>query len=202
MSGRVWDDPRHFDSQAAFRAWLAAHHGTVDELWVGFYKKHTGKGGLQYKEAVDECLCWGWIDGIKKRLDDEVYVHRMSPRTERSKWSRVNVDRYAELDAEGQIAEPGRAAYARFDPEKHPPYSFETAPKKLAPEYQKRLEADAQAWAFFRDQPPYYRKTANFWVMSAKRESTRKRRLGTLIAHSRKGERLPQLGGGSRRKEG
>ncbi|MEQ9400429.1 MAG: YdeI/OmpD-associated family protein [Longimicrobiales bacterium] len=202
MTGEVWDDPLMFAGQADFGAWLAEHHDTVDELWVGFYKKHTGKGGLQYKEAVDECLCWGWIDGIKKRIDDERYVHRMTPRTDRSKWSRVNVDRYAELEAAGQIAEPGRAAFARFDPEKHPPYSFETARKKLAPEYRQRFEAAAEAWAFFREQPPYYRKTAAFWVMSAKRESTRERRLGQLIECSAAGERLPQISSGTRKKKG
>lgn len=196
MAGEVWDDPMHFDGPAAFRAWLKKHHDQRDELWLGFYRKATGKGGLQYKEALDELLSYGWIDGIRKKVDDASYTIRVTPRTTRSKWSKVNLDRYAELDADGRIAPPGRAAFARFDPEQHDPYSFETAPKKLAPEYEARFKADADAWAFFRDQPPYYRKTARFWVMSAKRESTRERRLGKLIACSARGERLPEISSG------
>ncbi len=193
MAGHRWDDPHHFASQAAFGRWLEKNHDKHDVYWVGFYKKATGKGGLQYKEAVDECLCWGWIDGLKKRIDDERYVHRMTPRAEKSKWSRVNFVRYAELDAAGLIAAPGRAAFARFDPEKHPPYSFETAPKELSPELLKRFKAAGDAYAFFKAQPPYYRKTVRFWIMSAKRESTRERRVDHVIECSADGRRIPEL---------
>lgn len=104
-----------FDDEAAFAAWMDAHHDSLDEAWVGFFKKHTGKGGLAYPEAVDVCLCYGWIDGIKRRLDDERYVHRITPRRRRSNWSPTNLRRYAELEAAGRIREAGRQARRRFD---------------------------------------------------------------------------------------
>lgn len=200
MAGEVWDDPMLFEDRAAFRAWLEAHHDTADELWVGFFKKATGKGGLQYKEAVDECLCWGWIDGIRKRVDDEVYTNRVTPRKAKSKWSKVNVDRYAELDGEGRIAPPGRAAFARFDASEHAPYSFETRPKAFPPDLKDRFQEHADAWAFFQEQPAGYRRSSVHWVVSARRESTRIRRLEQLIAASTEGERLPQIAGKPRRK--
>lgn len=201
--GHRWDDPRLFPNQAAFRKWLSKNHDSVTELWVGFYNKKSGKTAMTYAQAVDESLCWGWIDGIKKKVDDERYTNRFTPRKEKSKWSEVNVRRYAELDAEGMIAEPGRAAFARFDPEKHPPYSFERRKAaQLSPELDKRFKAAKKAWAFFQEQPPGYRKTAIHWVISAKREETRERRLGQLIEVSNEGRRLPQISGQPARKKG
>jgi uncharacterized protein YdeI (YjbR/CyaY-like superfamily) len=114
MASSPKPDARHFPDRAAFRSWLEKHHDTTDELWVAFWKKATGKEGLTYLEAVDEALCWGWIDGLKRSLDGESYTNRFTPRKKRSKWSDANLRRYAELEAEGRMAAPGRAAYDRF----------------------------------------------------------------------------------------
>jgi len=194
-SGDRWDDPRLFRDQAAFRAWLSKNHDRVAELWVGFYNKASGKSAMTYPQAVDESLCWGWIDGVKKKVDAERYTNRFTPRKPVSKWSDVNLRRYAELDAEGRIAAPGRAAFARFDPEKHRAYSFEARPQAFPPELEKAFRKEKKAWAFFSDQPPGYRRTAIHWVSSAKREETRLRRLAKLAAHSAAGERLPEISG-------
>jgi uncharacterized protein YdeI (YjbR/CyaY-like superfamily) len=188
-------DPRHFKSGKAFEQWLERNHADKAELWVGFYKKATGKGGITYPEALDAALCYGWIDGVRRRVDEAAYEIRFSPRKPVSKWSQVNVDRYSELEADGRIRDAGAAAWARFDPEKHRPYSFETRPKKLAPELERRFRDHAEAWTFFGAQPPGYRRTAIFWVMDAVRSSTRERRLDQLIDHSANGRRLPQAGG-------
>jgi len=195
-SGSRFDDPRMFSSQAAFRAWLEKHHGRTAELWVGFWNKSSGRKGMTYPEAVDEALCWGWIDGVKKKVDEERYTNRFTPRKAVSKWSDVNLRRYAELDAAGRVAAPGRAAFARFDPAKHGAYSFEARPEALPPELENVFRKDRKAWAFFEALPPGYRRTAIHWVAEAKREETRVRRLAQLVDVSARGERLPMLGGG------
>lgn len=197
--GARWEDPRTFSSQAAFRTWLEKNHASAAELWVGFYKKATGKTAMTYPEAVDEALCWGWIDGIKRRVDDERYTNRFTPRKPVSKWSDVNLRRYAELDAAGRIAPPGAAAFARFDPKKHGAYSFEARPEAFPPELEKRFKKDRAAWAFFQDQPRGYRRLAIHWTTSAKREETCLRRLEKLMRFSAAGERLPEISGGPAR---
>lgn len=197
--GSRFDDPRLFPSQAAFRAWLEKHHARVPELWVGFWNKASGRKGLTYSQAVDEALCWGWIDGVKKKVDSERYTNRFTPRKAVSKWSDVNLRRYAQLAAEGRVAEPGRAAFARFDPSKHRAYSFEARPETFPAELESEFRRHPAAWAFFTDQPPGYRRTAMHWVSSAKREETRLRRLAQLVEVSAAGERLPMLGGGPAR---
>lgn len=194
-AGSAAENPKHFGSAAAFRRWLEKNHATADELWLGFWNKKSGRGGLTYPEAVDELLCFGWIDGVKKSVDAERYTNRITPRKAKSKWSAVNLRRYAELEAEGRIAEAGRAARARFDPTEHAPYSFEARAAKLDPELRRTFEANAGAWEFFRAQPPGYRRTAIHWVMSAKRAETRERRLRQLVDVSAEGERLPQISG-------
>ena len=195
-SGDRFDDPKLFPSQAAFRTWLGKHHARVPELWVGFYNKASGKRAMTYPEAVDEALCWGWIDGVKKKVDEERYTNRFTPRKAVSKWSDVNLHRYAELEAAGRIAAPGRAAFARFDPSKHRVYSFEARPDAFPPEMEREFRRHRDAWAFFTAQPPGYRRIAIHWVSSAKRQETRLRRLALLVGASAAGERLPQLGGG------
>lgn len=194
-TGKHWDHPRLFKDQAAFRAWLSRNHAKVPELWVGFYNKKSGKSAMTYAEAVDESLCWGWIDGIKKKVDEERYTNRFTPRKEVSKWSDVNLRRYAELDAEDRIAAPGKAAFARFDPAKHRAYSFEARPDAFPPELEKLFKRNKAAWAKFMEQPPGYRRTAIHFVSSAKREETRLRRLDQLVDLSAQGERLPQISG-------
>ncbi|GMV05646.1 MAG: hypothetical protein AMXMBFR53_19230 [Gemmatimonadota bacterium] len=202
MAGDRWDDPRVFKDQAAFRAWLSKNHDRVAELWVGFYNKASGKAAMTYPEAVDESLCWGWIDGIKKKVDADRYTNRFTPRKTVSKWSDVNLRRYAELDAEGRIAEPGKAAFARFDPEKHRAYSFEARPEAFPPELEKAFRKEKKAWAFFMDQPPGYRRLCIHWVSSAKKEETRLRRLAKLVDHSTAGERVPEMSGQSPKEPG
>ena len=195
MKGDRWEDPRHFRTPGACRAWLEKNHDRVSELWIGFYRKGTGGKGVTYKEALDEALCFGWIDGIKRKVDEIRYTNRFTPRKPDSKWSEVNFKRYAQLEAEGRIAPPGAAARARIDPEKHQPYSFESRIAELAPQHTKTFKKQTEAWAFFQAQPPGYRRTAIHWVMSAKREETRERRLGKLMDSSGRQERLPQISG-------
>lgn len=193
--------PRHFRTAAAFGKWLEKNHAKASELIVGFYKKDSGKGGITYGQALDEALCWGWIDGVRRRVDEVSYSIRFSPRKPSSKWSRVNLEHYARLEAEGRIQPPGAEAFARFDPEKHTPYSFETRVTEFPSELRRRFEAEEEAWAFFQAQPPGYRRTATHWVTSAKREDTRLRRLAELIEVSADEVRLPQVSAQPRRKK-
>ena len=176
--------PIFFRSASAFRRWLDKHHDAAAELWVGFYKKHTAKRGITYVEAVDQALCYGWIDGIKKRVDDEAYMHRFSPRTTKSVWSHINTRRAEELQRLGQMMPPGLAAFERRDPARCGLYSFENPAQSLPPALQQQLKANRKAWAFFEAQPPGYRRVAAFWVTSAKRDETKQRRLALLIRAS------------------
>jgi uncharacterized protein YdeI (YjbR/CyaY-like superfamily) len=181
---------RYFKTAAEFRRWLAAHHATETELLVGFYKKASGQPGLSYKEAVDEALCFGWIDGIKKRVDEARYTHRFSPRKAHSIWSNVNATRLEELIAAGRVAKPGLEAWQRRDPKKTGIYSFENRPKTFDPALERTFKTEKAAWAFFGAQPPGYRRLMTFYVMSAKQPETRARRLATLIKSSAEGKRI------------
>jgi uncharacterized protein YdeI (YjbR/CyaY-like superfamily) len=186
--------PRYFKSQADFRRWLEAHHASAPELLVGFWKKDSGKGGLGYKEAVDEALCFGWIDGIKKRVDDSSYTHRFTPRRRGSIWSAINLKRMKELIASGLVSKAGLETYEGRDPKKAGLYSFENRPQAFDPAIEKTFRANARAWTFFLAQPPGYRKVCIFFVMSAKKEETRLRRLEVLMNASSKGQRLEWMG--------
>jgi uncharacterized protein YdeI (YjbR/CyaY-like superfamily) len=181
---------RYFRNAAEFRRWLAAHHATQNELLVGFYKKASGRPGISYKEAVDEALCFGWIDGIKQRVDDERYTHRFTPRTAGSIWSRINCNRVKELSALKRMAPAGLAAFARRDPKKTAIYSFEQRPSAFDPALERTFRRHAAAWAFFRAQPPGYQRLMIFMVMSAKQQATRERRLARLVATSAKEKRM------------
>ena len=182
--------PRFFRTPSALRAWLETHHATAPELWVGFYKKASGKAGLGYLEAVDAALCFGWIDGIKKRVDDSSYTHRFTPRTAGSIWSEVNTRRATELIALGLMASPGLEAFQRRDPKKTSQYSYERAEAAFDAACTRALKANARAWTFFQAQPPGYRKLMAFWVMNAKKEDARLRRLARLIKSSAEGLRV------------
>jgi uncharacterized protein YdeI (YjbR/CyaY-like superfamily) len=182
--------PRFFRSREAFRAWLGKHHAAETELWVGFYRKASGKGGLTYPESVDEALCFGWIDGVKKRVDEASYMHRFTPRTRDSYWSAVNTKRFTQLVKSCVVAPPGLEAFERRDRKKTEKYSFERKSPAFDPVVERAFKANADGWAFFRAQPPGYQRLLTFWVMSAKQESTRLRRLDMLAAKSAKGERL------------
>jgi uncharacterized protein YdeI (YjbR/CyaY-like superfamily) len=185
--------PRHFASAAAFGKWLADNHARRDELWVAFYKKHTGKAGMSYPEAVDEALCHGWIDGIKKRLDDESFTHRFTPRRARSIWSDINLRRAEALIASGRMQPAGMAAYEARTAERSGIYSFEGKAAQFDATTLAAFQAGRRAWAFFAAQPPGYRRIAAHWVMSAKREETRARRLAQLMEDSVNGRRLAQF---------
>jgi uncharacterized protein YdeI (YjbR/CyaY-like superfamily) len=179
-----------FKTADEFRRWLTAHHASERELLVGFYKKGCGKPGISYKEAVDEALCFGWIDGIKKRVDEERYTHRFSPRATGSTWSLINANRVKELIALGRMAKPGLEAFERRDPKKTGIYSFEQRPSTLDPALEREFKRNAAAWTFFRAQPPGYQRLMIFWVMSAKQQATRARRLAALVKSSAEGKRI------------
>jgi len=183
---------RHFKTAAAFRAWLETHHATASELWVGFFKKQSGRGGLTYKEAVDQALCYGWIDGLARGIDEVSYAQRFTPRRARSNWSAINRRRVTELRESGLMTPAGLKAFAAHDG-KTAPYSFEQPPATLSSAYTRQFKAQPIAWKHFTSQPPGYQRLTTFWVMSAKKEETRLRRLTTLIADSAAGRRIKQL---------
>jgi uncharacterized protein YdeI (YjbR/CyaY-like superfamily) len=187
------ESPTFFTTPADFRRWLAKHHDSQDMLWVGFYKKGTGRPTITWPESVDEALCFGWIDGIRRSLDEEAYTIRFTPRRPRSHWSRVNLERVTALIEEGRMKAAGMAAYEARDPENSGRYSYERARARLSAEQERELRRDAKAWAFWKAQPPGYRKQATMWVVSAKRDETRARRLATLIQDSAAGLRIKQL---------
>jgi uncharacterized protein YdeI (YjbR/CyaY-like superfamily) len=176
-----------FKTAAQFRKWLAKNHASAPELVAGFYKRDSGRGGITYPEALDEALCYGWIDGVRRRVDGESFAIRFTPRRPRSIWSAVNLRHIERLKKDGRLAPPGLAAFAARDPKRSGLYSFENRPRGLAPEYEKRFKANPHAWAYWQSRPPSYQRTACFWVMSAKKEETRERRLGELIASSAQG---------------
>jgi uncharacterized protein YdeI (YjbR/CyaY-like superfamily) len=186
--------PRYFATPADFRAWLAANHASAPELLVGFYKVDSGKPSITWPQSVDQALCFGWIDGVRRSLGADAYTIRFTPRRPRSIWSAVNTRRFAALEAEGQVAAAGRAAFAAREAKRAGVYSFEQAkPPALAPAQRKLLRANAKAWAFFNSRPPWYQRTATHWVVSAKKPETRDKRLQTLIADSAAGRTIGPL---------
>ncbi len=186
--------PTFFATPADFRAWLEANHTSATELIVGFHKVGSGRPSITWPESVDEALCVGWIDGIRRRIDDASYSIRFTPRKAGSNWSAVNVRRIDELIRQGRVLPAGLAAYAKRTDAKTGVYSFEQREEaQLDAAYLKRFRADRAAWKFWQAQPPGYRKTATHWVMSAKRTDTREKRLATLIADSAAGERIALL---------
>jgi len=189
---KVAPEPRFFPSQKAFRAWLRKHHAAVDAQWVGLSRVGASGPGLTYKQALDEALCFGWIDGVRRSIDAERWMIRFTPRKPGSIWSLVNIQRADELEAEGLLEPAGRAAFAQRDRERAESYSYERATAGFAPELEAEFRRHARAWKYFDAQPPYYRRLCTHWVVSAKQETTRQRRLATLISHSQAGERLPQ----------
>ena len=187
-------NPRFFTTPARFRAWFEKNHTKAKELWVGFYKRDTGKPSITWPQSVDEALCFGWIDGIRKSLGEESYTIRFTPRKSTSVWSEVNTRRIAELIAEGRVLPEGLAAFGRRDPVKSGVYSYEQRMNaKLDAEQERRFRANKKAWAYFESEAPWYRRAATHWVVSAKREETRERRLATLIECSARGERIGAL---------
>jgi uncharacterized protein YdeI (YjbR/CyaY-like superfamily) len=183
--------PLYFATPEEFRAWLAANHATARELWVGFHKVGTGRPSLTWPQSVDEALCAGWIDGIRKRVDDYSYMIRFTPRKPTSRWSAVNRKRMAELIALRRVLPAGLAAYERRSKAKSGIYSYEQRGKaKLDKAAERLFRASATAWKHFQAQAPGYRKIAVWWVVSAKKEETRQRRLAALIEACARGRRI------------
>lgn len=192
--------PTFFPSQADFREWLEKNHDRIPELWVGLQKTGSPQPGLQYKQALDEALCFGWIDGVRKSIDAHRWTIRFTPRKPRSIWSAINLRRVEELKALGLMRPSGLAAFEGRDPTRQNQYSFEQQqPLRLSAAYAKQLRANEKARAFFESQAPYYQRTSSFWVMSAKKEETRVKRLGVLIECSAKGKKIPLLAGPAKR---
>ena len=186
--------PRYFRTPAEFRAWLKEHHDTEDELWVGFYKKGSGALSITWSEAVDEALCYGWVDSIRKGVDDERFMNRFTPRKPTSNWSEVNVRRVEKLTKQRRMRAPGRKAFEARQPRKAGAYSYEQRyDVKLSPDLERRFRANVDAWTWFRDQGAGYRSFALYWVMSAKKPETRERRLVQLIDDSANGLKVPPL---------
>ena len=190
-----------FPSPREFRQWLEKNHDQVKELWVGFYKKDSGRPSITYPEALDEALCFGWIDGVRKRYEGDSYTIRFTPRNPKSVWSRVNIRKVEELIELGRMAPPGLKAFEAREEQRSGVYSFEQAKAELDPALEKEFRAHPKAWGFFQKQPPGYRRTATWWVVSAKKDETRARRLRQLIEDSDAGRRLGLLAKTPARKE-
>ena len=187
-------EPTLFATPAEFRAWLEANHATERELLLGFHKKGSGRPSITWPEAVDEALCFGWIDGVRRRIDDESYSIRFTPRQRRSTWSAVNIARVKELQREGRMHPAGVAAFEARADERSAIYAYEQRHgATLDDEQLRQFRANEAAWTFFESQPPSYRKAAIWWVVSAKRDETKRKRLATLIDDSAHGRRVPPL---------
>ncbi len=189
---------RFFDTVAELRAWFEDHHASRTELWIGYYKANSGRPGVTYDQAVEEALCFGWVDGQVRSLGADRYTNRYTPRSTPSRWSTLNVRRVRELEAAGRMHPAGRAAFARRDPVRRAGYSFEERPRTLSSDLLRAFRSVPSAWEFFGQQSASYRRTATFWVMSAKRPETRRRRLERLVAVSRDGRRIDALAPGRR----
>lgn len=175
-------NPRFFATPSEFREWLQQNHSKHEHLLVGFYKRDSGHPSITWPEAVDQALCFGWIDGVRRSLDAISYTIRFTPRNPRSTWSAVNIRKVKELIKKNEMSPAGLKAFDNRSDEKSAIYSYEQRKSAQLPAAaQKKFMANKRAWSFFQKQPPWYRRTASFWVISAKREETREKRLATLI---------------------
>ncbi|HJZ82258.1 MAG TPA: YdeI/OmpD-associated family protein [Pyrinomonadaceae bacterium] len=182
--------PKFFKTPAAFRKWLAANHDKANELWVGFYKKGSGKPSIDWPESVSEALCFGWIDGLRKSVDEESYKIRFTPRKPGSIWSNVNMRNVARLIKEKRMQPAGMKAYAARKEYRYGIYSYEQRSAELVEPYLSQLKRNQAAWKFFAAQPPGYRKMMNWYIVSARQEETRLKRLARVIEFSAAGKRL------------
>jgi uncharacterized protein YdeI (YjbR/CyaY-like superfamily) len=185
--------PTFFKTQADFRKWLDKHHQSAKELLVGFYKKSSGRPSITWPESVDEALCFGWIDGIRRSIDDISYTIRFTPRRSTSIWSSINIKRAQELIDQGLMRPTGLKAFQARKENKSGIYAYEQRTEKLPEAYESEFKKNKTAWDFFQAQPPWYRKTVGWWIVSAKKEETRLKRLATLIEESANGQTLRQL---------
>ena len=185
--------PHFFPTPSDFRAWLKEHHSSERELIVGFYRKDCGKPSITWPESVEEALCFGWIDGVRRKLGDDSYTIRFTPRKAKSIWSKINLASMERLIAAGRMAPAGLNIYEARDQKKTNRYSFEREQASFAAEQEKLFRKNTKAWKFWEAQVPSYRKPAIWWVVSAKQEATQKKRLGILIECSSSGLKIPQL---------
>lgn len=183
-------EPTFFPTPAAFRRWLEKNHDKSPELLVGFYKKDSGKPSITWPESVDQALCFGWIDGVRRRIDDVSYSIRFTPRKPISNWSAINIARVAELTKLGQMRPAGLHAFEQRREDKSAIYAYENAVRTLDPADEKTFRANRKAWQFFNAQAPSYCRVCIYWVTSGKKEETRARRLATLIDDSANGRRV------------
>ena len=187
-------ETRYFETPAEFRAWLQVNHATAAEIGVVLHSQASGKPTMTWSDAVDQALCFGWIDSVARRLDDTTRVQRFSPRKPKSNWSAVNIKKVEELTARGFMTPAGYAAFARREEARTAVYSYENRHlAALDPKLEAEFRGNAGAWEFFAKQPTGYRQTLVYWVMNAKREETRARRLAKLIAESAAGRRVDRL---------
>lgn len=182
--------PLFFPTQNDFREWLEENHETETELIVGFYNVKSGKTSMTWSEAVDQALCFGWIDGVRRKVDEESYSNRFTPRRANSNWSAVNIEKIRVLTEKGLMKPAGIAAFEKRKEEKSAVYAYENELKKFSDEFEKQFKENEMAWDFFEKQANWYKKQMTGWVMTAKQERTRERRLEKLIAASENGERL------------
>ena len=182
-------EPVFFPTEADFRRWLESNHATAPDLLVGFWKKGSGKPSIDWPQARDQALCFGWIDGVRKSIDEESYTIRFTPRRKGSIWSRVNVGRYEALRADGLMNPAGERAYEE-NKQRTGVYAYENVEKELRPEETARFRRDKAAWADWERRPPFYRKVVLHWITSAKKPETRERRLATLIKDSAAGRKI------------
>jgi uncharacterized protein YdeI (YjbR/CyaY-like superfamily) len=185
--------PVFFASAADWRAWLAAHHDTEDECLVGFVKATTGDANMSWSESVDQALCFGWIDGVRRRIDDRTYSIRFTPRKPGSTWSAINVAKIARLRSSGELTAAGEHAFAKRSDAKTAIYAYERGAAEFSVAESEQFRANRVAWSFFSDQAAWYRRNATHWVVGAKREDTRARRFAQLVADSAAGRRLGRL---------
>ncbi|MEP2668539.1 MAG: YdeI/OmpD-associated family protein [Cyclobacteriaceae bacterium] len=185
--------PKFFSKPIHFRKWLEKNHTSKKELLVGFYKKDSGKTSITWPESVDEAICYGWIDGIRKSLDEESYTIRFTPRKEKSHWSAVNIKRFSELKKLGLIRASGQLAFERMESKNSKQASFEQGKVALPKKFETKIKANKKAWIYFQKLAPSYKKASIWWVISAKKEETQRKRLDILIKSSETQERIPQL---------
>ena len=192
--------PIRFKDPAALREWFEKNHARVGELWIRFYRLDSGKASVTYPEALDEALCVGWIDGVRKRVDEESYIMRFTSRKRGSYWSTVNIRNVERLLAAGRMRPAGLKAFEGRDASAERRYSFEQRPHDLPADAVSELKKDVRAWGHWREQPPGYRRAVAWWIVSSKKPGTRAKRIALLLEHSRAGERVPPLVSPARRK--
>src|SRR3989339_2228238 len=186
-------NPEFFKTKKNLRKWFEKNHNKLSEQWIGFYKTSSGKESITWSESVDEALCFGWIDGIRKSIDEDSYMIRFTPRKKGSIWSAVNTKRIKELIKPGLVKPTGLEAFSKRDEKKTNRYSFEQEKVKLPAEFEKKIKANKKAWEYFQKLPAYAKRVSTWWVISAKKDETKLSRLNTLIKCSEEGIKIPGL---------